>query len=49
MELRFEVGMERYEARVLETNRGQGGAAIGVLVQCCTECNTLLYIGGLLF
>ena len=29
-----------YEVRVLETNMGQGGAGIRVLVWCCMECNT---------
>ena len=24
---------------VLETNSGQGGVGIGILVQCYTECN----------
>ena len=44
MESRLKVRMERsngYEVRVLEMNMGQGGAGIGVPVQCYTECNTV--------
>ena len=48
MESRVKVGMENrkkgngYEARVSGMNMGQGGAGIGVLVRCCTECNITL-------
>ena len=39
--VKMENRSNKYEVRVLEINMGQGGAGIRVLVQCCTECNTM--------
>ena len=40
--LEWRIERNGYEARVLETNMGQGEAGISVPVWCCTEYNIAL-------